>query len=267
MELRAKKSLGQNFLNNQHVPELMCKIGKVSKGDTVLEIGPGTGVLTKALLSTGAKVISLETDERALELLRGIFEKEIREDKLQLIKCDVREISINNLNLLDHKFKVIANIPYYLSGFLFRSILQNESQPSDLVFLVQKEVAKRAAANHMKGEKMSLLSISTQIYGDVKLEKIIKRGNFSPAPKVDSAIISILNINRDKLNQVDEESFFTLLHTGFGHKRKQLLSNLSATYDRNFLESVFTTLNFDRKVRAEDLDVDNWVELAGSLLK
>ncbi len=259
-----KKSLGQHFLNNSRVPERMAEAGNVVEGDTVLEIGPGTGALTRALLEKGARVIALETDHRAIEVLHETFVEEVRAQQLEIVDGDVRTMSLSTLHpaLQRGEYKVIANIPYYLSGMLFRTFLESDTQPSDLVFLVQKEVAERIT----RDKKESLLSLSVKVYGEPHYVKTIKRGNFTPAPNVDSAIIAVRNISRKNFENVDEPTFFRLIHAGFKSKRKQLVSNLTELYPRAHILHTFSTLGIRPDVRGEDLDIDTWLTLAKSLI-
>jgi len=276
--IEAKKSLGQHFLNNSRVPELMAEAGNVQKGDTVLEIGPGTGVLTRELLKRGAYVIAIEADLRAVESLKESFRTEItaqnkalqRSDlrqvglagKLTLIHGDVRELTLSELGLRAGTFKIVANIPYYLSGMLFRIFLESDIQPSDLVFLVQREVAERIA----RDKKESLLSLSVKVFGTPRYVKTIGKGNFTPPPKIDSAIIAISGISNEKLGKIPRTFFFKILHEGFKSKRKQLLGNLSSTYSRGVLTHIFSTLTLPLDVRGEDLSLDIWLNLCEQLL-
>ena len=140
-----KRSLGQNFLTSAVVPNWMCEAGEVKKGDLVLEIGPGTGMLTKVLLEKGAVVTAVEADERAIVKLNEIFTKEITDGQLSIHHGDAREITSETLGFSNREFKVVANIPYYLSGFLLRTLLESRIQPSNLTFLIQKELAERIA--------------------------------------------------------------------------------------------------------------------------
>ncbi len=260
-KFETKKSLGQHFLNNTRVPELMAEAGNVQKGDTVLEIGPGTGALTRELLTRGAYVIAFEADIRAIEVLKSTFAQEIVRNNLTIVHGDVREIDLLALGLQNNSFKIVANIPYYLSGFLFRTFLEHEIQPSNLVFLVQREVAERIA----RDKKESLLSLSIKVFGDPKYIKTIGKGNFTPPPKIDSAIIAISNISKTRLDGVSQKFFFEILHQGFKSKRKQLLGNLADRYDRTSLVEIFSSLGLSAKIRGEDLSFSLWIQLCHKL--
>ena len=259
--IEAKKSLGQHFLNNSAVPRAMADAGGVEKGDIVLEIGPGTGVLTRELLNRGAKVIAIEADARAIESLNESFESEITAQNLIIQHGDVRTIDLSALGLRPSAYKLIANIPYYLSGFLFRFFLEHEIQPSNLVFLVQKEVALRIA----RDKKESLLSLSIKVFGEPKYVKTVGKGNFTPPPKIDSAIIAISGISKVKFDTIPQEYFFQVLHQGFKSKRKQLLGNLADTLNRDALTHIFSTLGIPLDVRGEDVPLDTWLTLVTAI--
>ncbi len=253
-----KKSLGQHFLNNASVPRKMADAGEVGEGDTVLEIGPGTGALTRELLSRGASIVALEADARAIAELEQEFAAQIQDKKLILIHGDVREVGLVELGLKNRRYKVVANIPYYLSGLLFRTLLEGNIQPKTLVFLVQREVAERIA----RDPKESLLSLSVKIFGDPRYVETVKPGNFTPPPKVDSAIIAVTNISKKRLGKLGSEDFFTLIHEGFKSKRKQLIGNLSGKWNRDQLTHTFSTLGIAADARGEDLPLTVWLSLA-----
>lgn len=264
-KFQTKKSLGQHFLNSGVVPEWLSDAGEVKAGDQVVEIGPGTGALTTALLTRGARVIALEADHRAIDVLTERFQAEIAQGQLTVEHRDVRRFDLSSLGLEDHGFKVVANIPYYLTGQLFRTFLAGTIQPSLLVFLVQKEVGKRATASLDRGEKESLLSLSIKAFGRPEYVKSVGKGHFSPPPKVDSGIVKVSDINRRHFKNLSPEMFFSLLHLGFGSKRKQLLGNLAKEYERSALIAVFSTIGIATDVRAEDLPLETWLELAKNL--
>lgn len=260
-----KKSLGQHFLTSDIVPEWMCTAADIQAGDKVLEIGPGTGALTSSLLKAGAQVIAVEADSRALTRLKQDFASALTSDALQLHHADVRHGSIDSYIPNNTPYKVVANIPYYLSGYLIRAALTAQQQPQTIVFLIQKEVAKRATAPNASEKKESLLSLATKAYGTPQYIKTVRRGHFAPPPRVDSAILCISDISRDFFTDIDEDLFFSILHIGFGSKRKQLLANLSVYYDRTLLQGIFTERGIDPKVRAEDVPLATWQQLVHSL--
>ena len=262
-KIEAKKSLGQHFLNNQHVPKVMADAAEIEAGDIVVEVGPGTGVLTKELLLRGATVIALEADSRAIESLNETFNDEIMTKKLVISHIDVRNFTMEALRLTPGSYKVVANIPYYLSGMLFRLFLENPIHPSALVFLVQREVAERIA----RDKKESLLSLSVKVFGEPNYIKTVGKGNFTPPPKIDSAVIAVKNISHKQLSAISPEFFFTIIHEGFKSKRKQLLGNLSERYSRDTLTHIFSTLNFPLDVRGEDLNLSKWLLLCEELRK
>lgn len=267
-KIDAKKSLGQHFLTSAVVPGWMCDAANIQKNDLVVEIGPGTGVLTKELLTRGATVIALEADTRAIEALRDTFTNEVAQERLIILHSDVRTLVLKDVpHIADHNFKVVANIPYYLSGLLFRIFLESSIQPTDLVYLVQKEVAKRACSNISRGEKESLFSLSVHAYGTPSYVKTVSRGHFTPSPKVDSGVIAIRNINRDNFKNIDEALFFNILHLGFGQKRKQLLGNLAKQYPRETLVHMFSTASISVSARAEDVPLAKWLTLVSELSK
>lgn len=261
MKFLHKKSLGQNFLNNSHVPKQMAEAADLNSEDVVVEIGPGTGALTQELLERVARIIAIETDERAVLELKEKFPEEIHGGQLTLFHEDIKDFDLTNLNLLPRSFKVVANIPYFLSGFLFRKFLDTDVQPSMLVFLIQKEVAERIA----RSEKESLLSLSVKVFGDPKYITTVKRGNFTPQPKVDSAIIAVRDIGLHRLGGIDRLFFFSVLHEGFKAKRKQLLGNLSSMFDRETLTNTFSTTQIPLDVRAEDVSLEKWLKICSLL--
>ena len=264
MEIQAKKSLGQNFLKSKTALTAIVKAGEVNSSDIILEIGPGKGALTEKILKTGAKIIAIEKDDRLIEFLNEKFEKEVKNGQFSLVNGDILEIDLNSLNLKPSNYKLIANIPYYITGLIFRKFLSGEIQPSKLVLMVQKEIADRIVA---RDEKESLLSLSVKCYGEPK--KIMKVGkeNFSPEPKVDSAILLIDKISKDFFKNFKEEDFFKIVKTGFAHKRKVLIANLKEIFIKNNKDpkKVFIDLKISEKVRAEDLKLGDWKNLVKNI--
>lgn len=259
MSIQAKKSLGQNFLKSGAVLEKIINAGNVSKDDLVLEIGPGEGALTEKLLEKTRKVVAVEKDDRLIEFLRQKFLKNIENGSLELIHGDILEENVSEYGLKTGEYKLIANIPYYITGQIFRKFLSEDNQPNKIVVLVQKEVAHRAVAND---GKESLLSISTKVYGEPKNMGIVAKGNFHPVPKVDSAILLIDKINKDYFKNFTEKDFFRVLKAGFAHKRKQLLGNLKDLIkDGKKVSEILKKCEIDEKSRAEDLKKEDWARI------
>jgi len=258
-----KKSLGQNFLKSQKALAEILHAGSVSVGDTVLEIGPGKGALTEKLLSTGAHVVAIEKDQELVPYLQEKFANEIQKGLFTLIEGDVLEFDILNCKLLTNNYKLVANIPYNITGAIIRMFLETKNQPTTMVLLVQKEVAVRIA----RDEKESILSLSVKAYGKPTYVSTVSKRYFNPAPKVDSAIVAIHNINRSNfVSQTHEENFFRLIKTAFAHKRKQLVGNLKeGGYQNIWVEDQFKKHNLDKNIRAEDIHIDNWLKLSESI--
>jgi len=247
--MRAKKSLGQHFLMHARIAERIVKVAELAPDATVLEIGPGTGMLTRELLPRVKEVVALEADGELFEKLQAEFAEEIAGKKLKLIHGDIRTF---NVSLLPEGYALVANIPYYLTGEIFRKFLEAENQPSAMTLLVQKEVADRIVA---RDGKESILSLSVKAYGTPKYEFTVKRGAFRPAPKVDSAVLAIRDISRKNFaTKKEEERFFALLHAGFAHKRKFVRKNLA--------EAGLSADNIPEKARAEDVPLVAWLVLA-----
>jgi len=254
----AKKSLGQNFLMHARIAERIALVAKVAPDTTVFEIGPGTGMLTRELLKIAEKVIALEADYELFEKLQTDFAHEIEEGRLELVHGDIRTF---NITTLPKGYALVANIPYYLTGEIFRMFLASTNQPSAMTLLVQKEVADRIAkskkpysAKATKG-KESILSLSVKAYGTPKREFLVPRGAFVPAPNVDSAVLTIRDISRKNFaSHTEEEHFFALIHAGFAHKRKFARKNL--------IEAGLPVGNIPEKARAEDLSLFDWISLS-----
>jgi 16S rRNA (adenine1518-N6/adenine1519-N6)-dimethyltransferase len=248
----AKKSLGQNFLKSQPALNDIIKAGDISDGDTVIEIGPGKGALTKRILHQAGFVIAIEKDSRLIPLLTEMFTDEIHVGKLEIREQDIMEVDPRDL---PQEYKIIANIPYYITGALIEKFLSTDNQPSRMVLLLQKEVAERIAA---RDGKESILSLSVKAYGRPQYKGTVKAKYFSPQPKVDSAIILIETISKDFFSEFSEEHFFTIIKTGFAHKRKMLAGNLKQKFDKEIIEKAFQKAGVLKTARAEDVTLEQW---------
>ncbi len=282
----AKKSLGQNFLISPRVVGAIVAAGNLKEGEIVLEIGPGKGILTRAILEAGAYVKAIEKDDRLIPVLAKIFEKEITDKKLELIHGDIMapegKISSSlrgdrsksrfpptreRISYLQgpNTYKVIANIPYYITGALIRNFLSAKIKPALMVLMVQREVADRIIA---RDGKESILSLSVKVYATPELVMPVSRGNFFPIPNVDSAVIKLSNIQNpfadknETPDKIAEERFFEIVKAGFAQKRKKLISNLEKVLPKERLREIFEKLNLGENTRAEDVSLETWLEIS-----
>lgn len=263
MYSRPKKSLGQNFLTSIPARMAIVATGEITPNDIVLEIGPGKGFLTKALLETGAHVIALEKDRDLLPLLTENFSSEIATGNLSIFEGDVLACNPGDLHLTPGAYKLIANIPYYITGAILSHFLTHACAPSMMVVLVQKEVAERVCA---RDGKESLLSLSVKAYGEPKLAYRVNKGSFFPIPSVDSAVLHIKNISKHNfINIHHEELFFKLIHAGFAHKRKFALSNIQSVFCGIDIPSLFEEAGLSPKIRAEDVTLSSWIRISSRL--
>lgn len=257
----AKKSLGQNFLHAPQIISAMVKESKAKSGSKILEVGPGKGALTKVLLETGAKVIAVEKDERAIAFLSEKFKQEIRDGQLKLVNNDILEFNHASYGLKDKEYSIVANIPYYISGEFLRKFLESDDQPSKIVVMLQKELAKRII-----DEKESVLSISIKAYGEPVYLVSVPRKFFRPIPNVDSAVLSIDNISKSffSTNKIDEKSFFATVKAGFAHKRKVLIKNLEILLrkdEKDRLKELWENEGWSPTARAEEFKLDSWKKI------
>lgn len=257
MSIWAKKSLGQNFLKAKWAIDKAVEAGKVTKDDTVLEIGPGEGALTAALLEKAGRVIVLEKDDRLIPILTVKFAKEIAEKRLEIFHEDAVTFSPEKIGLKPASYKLIANIPYYITGLLLQKFTSETAHPNTIVFMVQKEVAERIVS---RDGKESILSISVKAYGEPKYIATVGAGCFVPQPSIDSALIAIENISKDFFGPIPEETFFKLLKKGFAHKRKKLTQNLEIPKDK--LAMFLSETLLDENIRPEKVLPETWKKIA-----
>lgn len=261
VKLYAKKSLGQNFLINPRIVEKIVEAAAVSAEDTVLEVGPGTGNLTRALAATGARVIAVEKDRRVIEDLQAEFSAA----QIEIIEGDILEFDPAANGLQDGGYKIVANLPYYITSHFLRTVFEKWPRPSLMILMVQKEVARRITA---KPPRMNLLALSVQYYADPKIIAPVRAGNFRPMPNVDSAIIS-LRPKAERLKPAEEEMLFKLLRAGFSGKRKQLVNNLAKNFGmmKDDLPKLFAETGLKPDIRAENLSLSQWMELSKHIKK
>jgi len=256
--------LGQHFLSSHGALRTICAEGAFKEGDSILEIGPGKGVLTRALLESGAVVVAIEKDTTLVQLLKESFASYIAEGKLTLIEDDIR--NINPDVFCREPYTLIANIPYYITGEIIRTFLSCICKPKRMVLLIQKEVAERIIE---RGGKRSLLSLSVQVYGKPAYIKTVPRGSFNPPPRVDSAILTISDISNNFFEGFSENFFFSVIHAGFGQKRKQLATNLAQKFnkEKKDIEALLVGCGLTASVRAEDVSLILWKDIVRGLQK
>jgi 16S rRNA (adenine1518-N6/adenine1519-N6)-dimethyltransferase len=248
MAIKSKKYLGQNFLRNHNIARKMTEAADIGKNDIVLEVGPGRGILTNILIQKARRVIAIEKDK---ELADFLMDKLKDNKNLKIVHYDILKFNPKKFSLKSYKYKIVANIPYYITSRFLRRFLTSNYQPSLMALMVQKEVAERIMA---RDNKETLLSISVKAYGRPKIIVKVSAKNFSPAPKVDSAVILIDKISKDffKKSGIEEKHFFGLLRLGFGHKRKLLKNNLKISPE------ILQKCEIPALSRAEELSLNDW---------
>lgn len=252
--------LGQHFLTGVWAARKLAEAAAKEGSETILEVGPGKGALTRELLASGKRVVAVEKDETLSAFLESEFAGEITSRRFALIQGDIRNFSPGDAGLRSGEYTVAANIPYYITGEIIRAFLTAPAQPRAMFLLVQKEVAQRIVS-----AKESLLSLSVKAYGSPKIIERVSRGNFSPPPSVDSAIIGITGISRANFEDLDERAFFKIARLGFSSKRKFLLNNLSTRFGKERVGSAFCHAGLDKNIRAESVPLKAWLSLARSL--
>lgn len=249
-----KKHLGQHWLHDRFVLDHIADEADVSERDTVLEVGPGLGTLTSILLGRAEKVISVEFDEDLARKLPGQFPGK----NLEVVHSDILAYDTSNL---PKGYKVVANVPYYITSKIIQKFMTDGNRPSVVTLLIQKEVAERVAA--APGD-MSILAVSAQLYADVSLGDVVPAELFTPPPKVDSQVVTLRTREAQLPDGVDERQFFRVVKAGFSAKRKKLRSSLSGglAIAKSEVERLLTKAHISPDARAEDLSLDEWRRLS-----
>lgn len=251
--MKTKKSFGQNWLRDEYTLNSIIEAAEISPEENVLEVGPGLGTLTKKILDTGANVTAVEADR---DLIPGLINKFGPRQNFHLVQDDILKFDLSAIGL---PYKVVANIPYYLTSNLIRIFLESATPPKTLVLLVQKEVAQRIVAGP---GRMSVLSFSVQYYAKPEYVMDVKKELFEPIPKVDSAVIKISRYE-EPIFPSDVKKLFRLVKAGFGEKRKTLRNSLSGGLNLNtqLVEKVLKESNISAMARAQELSLDDWRHL------
>jgi 16S rRNA (adenine1518-N6/adenine1519-N6)-dimethyltransferase len=279
--LRPRKSLGQNFLVDDAALDRIVAAADLTPEDTVLEIGPGLGALTRRLAQAAGRVIAVELDQNLIPILRHTLSGY---SNIELVHGNILELDPSSLiggssrGQIDHlttrpldypitrlpDYKVVANLPYYITSAVIRHLLEAQARPSLLILTVQLEVAQRLIAG--PGD-MSLLAVSVQFYGTPVLVTRVKAGMFYPAPKVDSAVVRIDVHAQPPVAVRDVDLFFAVVRAGFGQKRKQLHNSLriGLSLPAEVVEVALAQAGVDAKRRAETLTLEEWAALSEAL--
>lgn len=254
---KAQKSLGQHFLVDRESLEAVMEAGELEAGDTVLEVGPGLGVMTAPLASRVKNIIAVEADKALAELLESGKPENVEVFHGDILNYDLRR--------LPPGYKVVANIPYYLTSKIFRTFLQTANPPVMLSLLIQKEVAQRIVS---PPGKMNVLAFSVQYYGRPALLKVVERHKFWPPPKVDSAVIQVRVYERP-LFEANPDKLFRLVKAGFGEKRKMLKNSLAGglNLEMGLAQRLLRESKVPASARAQELDMKAWERLYRTALK
>lgn len=261
----AKKDLGQNFLQSTEIRDkILIEAGEI-KDKNILEIGPGLGFLTEALLSAGAKLTAIEFDERAIRFLENKFGDN---PNFTLIHASILDINLDEI-YQTKPWQVVANIPYHITSPIIKKLLaETKNRPTSAVLMVQKEVAKKIARTRPAAEKIvetrSILSLSVEIFAQARNCFEVKRTCFEPAPNVDSAILKLTTRPTPLIAPEIENDFFTIVSAGFSERRKKLKNSLPAFFGED-PTPLLTGIDSDR--RAETLDISEWITMTNNFRK
>ena len=247
------KSLGQHWLTDRDILAHIADWAEIQPDDTVLEIGPGLGTLTSELLRRAGKVIAVEFDSELARKLPGQFPGK----NLEVVNSDILSFDLSGLPA---GYKVVANVPYYITSKIVQMLMTADNRPTNTVLLVQKEVAERLAA---KPGDMSILAISAQVYAEVSLGDVVPAELFTPPPKVDSQVVIMQTYPQPLVKPEDDKAFFRVVKAGFSAKRKKLRSSLSGGLgiSKQEVEAMLKQADISPDSRAEDLTISDWVKL------
>ncbi len=250
-DLAPKRSLGQNFLFDENVLAQIVNAAAVDEQDEILEIGPGLGSLSRQLAKRARRVVAVELDDRFLPILHTEL---VDFENVEILHGDI--LDQNLAQLFAGTYKVVANVPYYITGAILRYLLGGDHKPFTIVLTVQKEVAERITA---VPPQMSLLAVSVQYYGQARVIRTVKAGAFWPRPEVDSAVVQIDLDSSTLFNPAMETKFFRIVRAGFSQKRKQLQKNLRQLWlNKGEVSALLARAGIDGSRRAQTLSLDEW---------
>lgn len=259
---RFNKQFGQNFITDTNLLDAMVADSCITGDDIVVEIGAGAGTLTKAIAKVAKKVISFEIDRNLKEILAVTLQDC---DNVEVIFNDIMKVTDSELQtLVSDNYKVVANLPYYITTPIIMRFLECDFPPKSLSVMVQKEVAERFVAKPNTADYGAITAV-VELYANAEITRIVGKNNFYPIPKVDSAVIK-LDIVKDKYN-CDKSKVKQIIKASFAMRRKTLVNNLMQLgFSREIIENVLAQLNIDCRVRGEVLSVQDFIGLANLLL-
>jgi len=258
MNIFPKKSLGQNFLINTGVVEKILDATEILSNDLVLEVGPGEGALTEKLKERAGRVIAIEKDHRLISILENRFKTS---SNIEIIEGDI--LKFNPSSIIHSPYKIVANLPYYITSHFLRLMLEEWPRPALAVLMVQREVAQRMLA---KPPDMNMLALSVQYYADIQKVMDVSRGSFRPMPNVDSAVIKLIP-KETPFSSEKTEKLFYIAGECFAGKRKQLITTLPGAIgkDKEETRMLFEKLNINPMARPETLHLEDWLNLLKEL--
>jgi 16S rRNA (adenine1518-N6/adenine1519-N6)-dimethyltransferase len=259
--LKPSKGLGQSFLHDEAIAQRTVAAADLAPSDHVLEVGPGLGILTRALAEQAGRVVAAELDGRLVEVLRQTLGEL---SNVEVLHGDILDMDPAGLFSAQVQYKVVANLPYYITSAVIRHILEANRRPRVMVIMVQREVAERITAS--PGE-MSLLAVSVQFYGVPRVVARVPRGAFYPRPKVDSAVLRIDVHDRPLAWSEDPERFFRVVKAGFSQRRKQIRNSLSKGLGiaPDQVVAALRAHGLDEKRRPQTLSIAEWGEVCRAM--
>jgi len=264
--LRPRKELGQNFLIDRAALDAVADAARVRPGETVLEIGPGIGTLTGELAARGADVVAVELDEN---MARVVEARAVARRNVRVVRGNILHLDLATIAPPDRPYKVVANIPYYITAPILRLFLETSHKPTSIVLMIQREVAERlAATGAAPGDRLSILGVTTQFYARVEVVRVVPAAAFMPPPEVESAIVRLTPHATPCLAVDDPARFFALVKAGFGEKRKQLHNALVRGLPHipaADVDAALASCGIERTRRAETLNLDEWGTLYAQL--
>ncbi len=262
-DLHFNKRYGQNFLIDENIVERIASAGNLTKDDTVLEIGPGIGTLTQALAHKASRVISVEIDKKLLPVLAETLADY---DNVTVIQGDILKTDLSPYLPTDKPFKIVANLPYYITTPIIMKFLEEDWPVDTMTFLIQKEVGERLCAE--PGTKAyGSLTIAAQFYAELSTDFYVSAGVFMPKPKVDSIVVTLTRRQTPAHNLSDKALFFKVVRAAFLNRRKTLINSLSANlnFSKDALLAALSVCEIEPNIRGEKLTGADFARLANQL--